>query len=146
MKRFSLSMAFGLAVLAFGATAKSANAADERPFSAEALVEVVDTYKNGFLTAGVGEATHLGDITVMGAVRVNGNRSSSRIVLTGAAGDSIVMQSDTVFDPELGHFVGVYTVDGGTGRFAGATGYGVINPIPLGGGQFEVHYDGVISY
>ncbi|MHC4406457.1 MAG: hypothetical protein ACYTG0_43075 [Planctomycetota bacterium] len=146
MKRSILILVMALAALVLAKDPPMATAADELPFSADAVVEFVDYYKNGFITAGFGNATHLGEIAVMGQVRVFGDRSTSTIMLTAANGDSIVMQSESAFDPELGHFIGTYTVSEGTGRFAGATGYGVIEPVPLGGGQFNVLYDGVISY
>lgn len=146
MKRVTLSLVLAWVALAVSGSARTVIAAEERPFSADAVVEVVDSYKNGFITAGTGEATHLGQITVTGQVRVFGHRSTSTIQLTAANGDSIVMQSVSEFNTDLGHFIGDYVIVRGTGRFAKATGYGVIEPVPLGGGRFNVLYDGFISY
>lgn len=146
MKTHAITAAIALTALMHVTTSRDARAAEELPFSADAVVQVVDYYKNGFLTEGSGNATHIGEITVQGAVRVFGDRSTSSIRLTGPEGDSVLMESDSTYDPDLGHFIGVYIITDGTGRFEDATGYGIIEPIPLGNGQFNVLYDGVISY
>ena len=83
-----------------------------------------------FVTAtGTGEATHLGRYTVSYEVEVDlptGTGSGLSAQYVAANGDSLFAegsgQATPTDDPSVFVVVEIYTITGGTGRFAGATG------------------------
>ena len=139
MKKLSVSMIVGLllAILLVGAALASASARKELPFRGSS--EAVETYQaNGptmSVTAiGSGEATQLGRYTVSYGVEVDlqtlsGTGLSAQFV--AANGDSLFAegsgQATPTDDPTIFSIVETYTITGGTGRFANASGSFTLN-------------------
>ncbi|HEY6795023.1 MAG TPA: hypothetical protein VI248_10125 [Kineosporiaceae bacterium] len=107
---------------------------------------------------GSGNATHLGASTNSGQGRITGpaNRCSDGFavqndeVLTSTDdGDQVritTFTEDCPVSPGVFEAIGTFTVTGGTGRFAGASGGGNITGTPdLSQGTFEFSFDGRIS-
>ena len=137
MKRIALTIVALSAVLALGLAAPAA--ADQVPFTATggAVITGVTRLPGGLIQLDgtvTGTATHLGETT--GPItRIQNHQGNfvSTAVLIGANG------TDSVFLTILGHFespkgdkcvitsTGTYTVTGGTGAFANATGSGIIS-------------------
>ena len=146
-RRTALGLVALAALLALASPVRHADAGDQVPF--QATLTVVDTvnydHHDGcpsicFSGTGAGTATHLGQITSTGnGVVVDATPSdpthlvvttSEVHTLTGANGDSITLAGTSVAiqDLETGAVVvppWSYTITGGTGRHAGATGSGM---------------------
>jgi hypothetical protein len=113
------------------ALAGPAAAAQQVPFkgSLQAVESYVVQFPTLFVDAsGTGKATHLGRFTVTYQVEVDlltGGGPAS-IHLVAANGDAIFAtgsgQDSPTEDPDVSFIVETYTITGGTGRFAGATG------------------------
>lgn len=99
--------------------------AQERPFYADGDGVTVASSRFTRLN-GVGEGTHLGRFRLFAVAQVRFNNIVIRsISLTAANGDTLdlVVRADAAeFDPETGILIGAIEFDGGTGRFADATG------------------------
>jgi len=129
MKSIMKSM-FGLQIAAMLLTAALAGptaAAQQVPFKGS--VQNVESFDLQFPTLfvdaiGTGEATHLGRFTVTYEVEVNllTNTSIGSAHFVAANGDSVFTEftGEGTADPEV--VLEMYTIIGGTGRFAGATG------------------------
>jgi hypothetical protein len=105
--------------------------AAETPFkgSVEAHETGQPMFPTLFLTReGTGTATHLGKYTEQITMQINIPTMSSTgsAIFTAANGDtvvaSVVGQATLTADPAVLSIVEVYTITGGTGRFAAATG------------------------
>jgi hypothetical protein len=109
---------------------------------------------------GTGIATHLGKGTNEGHVVFTGGSIScvggipndNYETLTAANGDSLTLVSHDVACPIPNrdgwyHGTGHWEVTGGTGRFSGATGHGIVdgNAHIAPGGEFEITFTGTIS-
>ena len=107
-------------------------AADQVPFSAAFATEfesVVAFPIAHIAVVGRGRALHLGAATAVTtdqAVNLLTGVATATYTLTAANGDTVVLalEFQTTFLPGAVTFEGSYTVAGGTGRFAGATGSG----------------------
>jgi hypothetical protein len=121
-----------LAAFTLAFAPQSARAGDQVPFRAAFITEfesVVDSPIAHISVIGQGEALHMGATTAVTtdqAVNLITGEATATYTLTAANGDTIVLELEfqvTFLLPEL-TFEGSYTVAGGTGRFAGATGSG----------------------
>jgi hypothetical protein len=109
-------------LLLLSSWALPARAGDSVPLKGTAVTvpTLVDLSTFHFINDGTGEATHLGRI----AVHLD-NFATPNATLTAANGDQLLMELAFVdFDPATSAFINTYTIVGGTGRFAGATGLG----------------------
>lgn len=115
----------------FMAAAVTGAVAAEVPFRGD--LQAVETSQVNFPTvliagSGTGIATHLGKFTVTYEAEVNliSFQASGTSVFVAANGDhvfaDIAGQSSPTGTPNLISITEVYTITGGTGRFAGATG------------------------
>ena len=149
------------ALFASGLTA----AKSSKPFQAtitisEQLVPV-GTTECQFIGAitGTGQATHMGKLATASQDCVNQisattfSFASQQVVLTAANGDQVFASYGGTlnFESGVGVITGGYTITGGTGRFAGATGGGSlqgleeVNPA-TGAGRGQIQLNGTISY
>ena len=134
MKKLSVPtiVAVLVAILAVGTTLAAASARKPSPFKGS--IEALETYKvNGPIMSvtanGSGEATHLGRYIVSYKVQVDlptGTGTGLSAHYVAANGDSLFAegsgQATPTDDPNVFVVVENYTITGGTGRFAGATG------------------------
>ena len=136
------------------ALAGPAAAAQQVPFKGS--LQASENYDLQFPTLfvdaiGTGEATHLGRFRVTYQVEVDlltGGGPAS-IHLVAANGDAIsatgLGQSSPTEDPDVASIVETYTITGGTGRFAGATGsFTVQRTVNLVTGITSGSFDGTI--
>ena len=112
-----------------------ASARDQVPFRAgfSTQVEIEFVYPFFYISVtGQGNASHLGATTAVTdnqVVNVIDGSATATYTLTGANGDTVVLEMifQTTFLPNNAvTFEGSYTVTGGTGRFNGVTGAGVL--------------------
>jgi hypothetical protein len=123
-------------------------------FSGSAVL--LDPYDATFV--GAGNASHLGTITTVGGAAVsgpstacdNGLANINTETMTAGNGDQLSIASVDVgcpTGPLQFHGIGNWTVTGGTGRFAGATGSGTFDGhSDFNAGTFEITLTGDISY
>jgi hypothetical protein len=95
---------------------------------------------------GEGKGTHLGNATAVTTnqiVNLQTGDSTATYTITAANGDTVVleMQFQSTLPPSV-TFEGTYTVTEGTGRFAGATGSGML----IGSAVFTGPNNGVGSF
>jgi hypothetical protein len=113
---------------------QQAHAGEQVPFRAafttefESVVEFPISY---ITVVGHGTATHLGKttaVTTNQAINLITGAGTATYTLTGANGDTVVLEMafEVTSLPDGVEFEGIYTVTGGTGRFAGATGGGTM--------------------
>jgi hypothetical protein len=139
----SLVLALGVSHPAF---------AGDRPFRLTGIAQLLgDPFADGgapFTAAG--KATHLGNWTGPGNVTfavVDGVLIAfGSETFRAANGDLLYSTFAVVQDPDTMEFIGTYTFDGGTGRFADAEGEADLVAIPQAGGQFDFTLDGTIDY
>jgi hypothetical protein len=122
-----------LLVLAGAMPAAAGPHGTDRPFRAAASGQFTFDFSNprqcpapftGVAEA-VGRATHLGVVQVIGThCEGDGVSYDGRMTLTAANGDTITGTYVThwVITPPTVHVTGWLSIDGGTGRFSGATG------------------------
>jgi hypothetical protein len=125
---------------ALALSAITANASENLPFRLGDEGTITFTSPSTAVTAGTGNATHLGRITSEGNLTIVGEAgcvdnevgfsAEMQDTFTAANGDilttAITMQLCPIA-PGIYHGVGTYVVTGGTGRFANATGSGVFD-------------------
>jgi hypothetical protein len=161
----SLLIVVGLALLA-GSIAYAQGSSVERPFRMTAYASVLDEAPSDdcpFLevnVGGEGEATHMGTVDVSRTHCFSPTSdpafNNGRWRATAANGDAIwgtyegngaPLEFDDQGNPTLLEITGPYTIEGGSGRFEGATGEGVISGqlnLLTHGGNFVS--EGTITY
>ena len=132
-KIFVSTMTALLLLILLASTTFAAPAAGERQLLLKGSFEAVETHEFGpgimFVDAtGVGNATHLGLFTydLQAEVSLPSLAASASAILIAANGDRIFGegsgQGTPTGAPNIVSIVEAYTITGGTGRFAGATG------------------------
>ncbi len=127
-----------------------ARAAKEVPFRAAFITEfksVVEFPIAHISVIGEGQASHMGATTAVTTdqeVNLITGIATATYTLTAANGDNIVLELEflVAFLPGLLSFEGSYTVAGGTGRFAGAIGSGLLS----GSATFITPSNGIGSF
>jgi hypothetical protein len=142
-------------VLAAGAAITSSAAAQERPYRAS-----LNYIGLGFpcgAYSGSGTALHLGATSESGTYCAQEWVGEALLHLTGqgtqiaANGSNLTYVFDEIVDFTTEPFTaeGTFTITGGTGRFAAATGSGTFHTIGTsiqGGFSLSINYDGRITY
>jgi len=145
--RFHLRAAW-LALIIVIALAKSIRA-DKEPFTATGDASVTDRVihhefgtRTSFTLEGSGDP--IGDFTGDGVCYVTaiGIIHNGQATLVDQAGDQVAIAFDGNVDDD-GTFSGEFTIEGGTGAYKGAAGYGTFAGTSAGGIQFTL--DGVIN-
>jgi hypothetical protein len=152
-----LSVALGLA-LAAGLLPAGENG--PRPFHGR-VTAVWDNIFDGLLAppatfAGGGPVTHMGDTTQTGTLFLGPPDESlvypgyGSVTIVAANGDKVTFDYEGYLNALTGEGIGTFTITGGTGRFAGATGGGTFDALidlSFATGQpMSVVLDGEISY
>ena len=155
MKKLSVSMMFSLLLASLIGGAALASTKKPLPFKGSS--KGVETYQENGPTmsvtaTGSGEASQLGRYTVSYEVEVDlqtlaGTGLSAHFV--AANGDSLFAegsgQATPTDDPTVVSIVETYTITGGTGRFANASGSFIVNRTAnLATGETSGSFDGTI--
>lgn len=135
MKKLSVPMLFAsLLSILLVSTTVAASKSPKKPLPLKGSIEALETYQvNGptmsVTASGSGEATHLGHYTVTYEVEVDlptGTGTGLSAHYVASNGDSLFAkgsgQATPTDDPSVFVVVETYTITGGTGRLAGATG------------------------
>jgi hypothetical protein len=150
-------MLIAMGTIGIGANSASAAAGHQVPFRASYSGTAAFTSATTALLTGTGIASYLGrstnenHITVSGPASCPSGFANINIeTLTAANGDTLVLTGDhdqaCPTGPEAVHGIGDWTVTGGTGRFAGATGQGTFDGVAdFGQGTFSFQLTGTIS-
>ena len=142
-------MLIAMGTIGIGANSASAAAGHQVPFRASYSGTAAFTSATTALFTGTGIASHLGSSTNVNNITVLGPDTScpggfankNVETLTAANGDMLMLKGPhdvgcpSPTDPNVVHGTGDWTVTGGTGRFAGATGQGIF----VGGADFTTH-------
>ena len=130
----------GLALLPSVATAEKG-----APFKAEYLLTVDEVYGNHIVASGPGTGTVVGNSSMVAHVKIEGKKALGSATITVANGDLIYIVSTQTEEPGT-PAVGPYTVVGGTGRFANASGTGTTVAKDNPDGTVTATLDGWISF
>lgn len=138
----------------FEAVAIEASAKAARPWKGDCELEAVFTGANTLLITGVCQIAHMGRATLVQNQTIDWSDGTFEhvAVYTAANGDQLQLtgSGSTVPKPDgSGLFItGTENVDGGTGRFAGATGTVAINGENFLGPVLRgiYHLDGRVTY
>jgi hypothetical protein len=134
-----------LAVAVFLGTCFAAAAGETRPFHGSGYEQITGVNETGnvLTTDGEGVATHLGHYTRHLVVTINEDLSlDGHLVITAANGDKLCIHL-------TGSFItlsGTYTIIGGTGRFADASGSADFSATFIAADTAVFTFDGTISY
>jgi hypothetical protein len=124
--------------------------AGDRPFRGSGVATLEGNPFDGTCYEFNGTATHLGAFTGGGYVQfflADGTLVSEGFTMFVAAnGDELYASFQASLQAESGEFVGTFTFEGGTGRFAGAGGSAVIVATPRDATSFLIQFDGTIDY
>jgi len=130
MKRYVLWSVFALAAFALALTTSPATAAEDATFTAEFTTTLHGTHEGKVdVFTGTGNASQLGRFSVVIYNHFMGARLESELVFTAANGDELDMRAEQTFDVATSTWSGPFTITGGTGRFADASGDGTIDVV-----------------
>ena len=150
-------MLIAMGTIGIGANSASAAAGHQVPFRASYSGTAAFTSATTALLTGTGIASYLGrstnenHITVSGPASCPSGFANINIeTLTAANGDTLVLTGDhdqgCPTGPNAVHGTGDWTVTGGTGRFARATGQGTFDGVAdFNRGTFSFQLTGTIS-
>jgi len=151
-------MLIAMGTIGIGANSASAAAGHQVPFRASYSGTAAFTSATTALFTGTGIASHLGRSTNVNHITVTGPATScpggfanvNVETLTAANGDTLVLTGPHDVGcptrPGVVHGTGDWTVTGGTGRFAGATGQGTfVGGADFNKGTFSFQLTGTIS-
>jgi hypothetical protein len=140
--------AMGLAVLATIGLAllpSVATAEKDAPFTAKYLLTVDEFYGSHIVASGPGTGTVVGISSMVAHVHLKGTKSVGSATITAANGDLIYLVSTQTEEPGT-PAVGPFTIVGGTGRFANASGSGTTVARDNPDGTVTSTLDGTISF
>ena len=153
-----VAMLITIGTIGIGANSASAAAGHQVPFRASYSGTAAFTSATTALFTGTGIASHLGRSTNVNHITVTGPATSCSggfaninvETLTAANGDTLELRGPHDVGcptrPGVVHGTGDWTVTGGTGRFAGATGQGTfVGGADFNKGTFSFQLSGTIS-
>ncbi len=112
----------------------------ERPFKGNVLYTLTDADQTHLYLSGTGNLTHLGKCTTLETIYLV--EGFGEDTFTAADGSRIHMIWNPVGDDTF-----TWKIDGGTGRFEGATGSGICPPVVENpNGTLAIEFIGVIKY
>ncbi len=130
MKRYMLWSVLAMAAIALASTANVATAAEDETFTAEFITTLFGTHDGRVdVFTGAGDGSQLGTFSVVVRNHFMGGKLESELVFTAANGDELDMRAEQTFDVATSTWSGPFTITGGTGRFAGASGDGTIDVV-----------------
>ena len=154
MKRSSILIAIavlavGLVVPGFVAGNRAfADGTAQQPFNATYLVPPGPVH-NGYYNvwSGTGTGTFVGNSSYLVSAHIAGKKAVFIVTITAANGDSLNLEGAQTWDADTQTWVGPFTIVGGTGRFANATGGGTVTAMAADTEGTEINvYDGTISF
>jgi hypothetical protein len=147
------AMALALCALAAMLMAIPIQADEERPFKLSAVATYVGSYKEGRLLIGVfeleGNATHMGNFTGIGLVEYpppDRLPTGGTLTLESTDGDTLVIRTQSGYDPDTGAAAGTYVIMDGSGKFVEATGDGLSLAANAEPGIVNVELEGNITF
>lgn len=151
MKRLTIVLVLCGLVAVLTTTAIRAD--EDRPFKLNAVATYVGSYQEGRLLIGVfeleGNATHLGNFTGIGLVEYpppDRLPTGGTLTIESTEGDTLVIRTQSGFDPDTGAATGTYVITDGSGKFAEATGDGNSVAANAEPGIVNVEMDGTITF
>ena len=145
MKRYMLWTMFALAAIALALTASVATAAKDAPFTAKYVLTIDEVYGNHIVASGPGSGAVVGRSSMVAHVKRKGDEFVGSGTITAANGDLIYIISTQIEEPGMPG-IGPYTIVGGTGRFASASGTGTTVAKDNPDGTVTRTFDGTISF
>jgi hypothetical protein len=145
----------GAVLLALGLAPVDLRAGDDVPLKATVVTTSYTTVPGVFpvlaviTSYGEGKSTHLGKLTTSGVITLTWTPTgiwSAGTATTIAANGDRLDSSQSGWTTGPGAFVGTFTITGGTGRFAGATGGGTVTAAVDEDGVQTAVYAGTIDY
>ncbi len=145
MKRKMLWATLAMAAIALVLTPAAATAQGTFTATFSGSAFAVDKDGAFYVFELTGTATHLGPSTDVIHRKVTGTEAVGFSTITGASGDSLFIESTGTVNGTESH--AVFTIVGGTGRFARASGGGTsVGVVNLNDGTVTVTMDGTISF
>ena len=151
MKRFAILGRLTLSIAVLAMLALPVAADQDRPWKGRGTGVVTGVSAGVVSIAFWGQSSHLGRYTAEGAHVVAAPGVLAGVAtLVAANGDEVDVVYEFTFDPLV--FVlpmpigGTMTVVGGTGRFAGASGFAEVEGMNNGDGTFSLSWEGTIAY
>ena len=128
MKRHMVSVMLLLAAVVLALTPRVAAAAEERPFAATFSPQSVTPDGKYYVYDVAGTASHAGNFSAVANNHFSrgGTRLVGFMVITAQNGDELWIEYEQTLEitTAAGTWTGTYTITGGTGRFAEASGQG----------------------
>lgn len=141
-------LAAGLAIPAFVASYR-AFAGGTQPFSATYRFPLITTTHDGYywVWTGTGSGSFVGNSSYVASGHITSKKALFIATITAANGDSLNLEGMQTWQADTQTWVGPFTIIGGTGRFANATGGGTVTSMAADtqGTEIDV-YDGTISF
>jgi hypothetical protein len=120
----------------------------QQPFNATYLVPPTPAHDGYYrVWPGTGSGTFVGNSSYLVSAHITSKTALYIATITAANGDSLYLEGMQTWDADTQTWVGPFTIVGGTGRFANATGGGTMTTMAADteGTVFNV-YDGTISF
>jgi hypothetical protein len=159
MKRFVLRAMFALTAVAMALTASAATAAENVPFLAEHVESFQGFWRQYQVWSGPGAGTVLGKFSVVALLQdkpADGPHIAAKVAgsmtITAGKGDDLLYvdiiqtQQGTEWLGPGKEWTGSFTIAGGTGRFADATGSGTAFTVENSDGTVTTTFDGTIAF
>ncbi len=124
MKRYMLWSMFALAAIAL-VVLPSVATANEQPFAVSSTLTFQEHDGYYYVYSGPASGTLVGNGWQESRVHFEGKKLQSEVTITAANGDQVFMECAQAFDGTA--WSGSFTIVGGTGRFEGASGSGIVS-------------------